>query len=148
MMCDAVGGMWLATARCCWQLGGEVDHAQPCWTLPLRCHRHDGDLPSKEAGRLGERWMRCQNARWLGLWGERATPATRMLPWLPGNQGKMQVPAPDDDIKRPVVPRCTSLAHDATLPCHPHDLWPRAESFLGQLQDRGNPVGHGRGDLR
>lgn len=45
MMCDAVGDIWLATARCCWQLRGEVDHAEPCWTLSLRCHRHDGDLP-------------------------------------------------------------------------------------------------------
>lgn len=44
MLRDAVGEVWLATARCCWQLGGEVDHAEPCWTLSLRCHRYDGDL--------------------------------------------------------------------------------------------------------
>lgn len=55
MLRDAAGEIWLATARCCWQLGGEVGHAGPCWTLSLLlCHRYDGDSvwkpPGKEAG--------------------------------------------------------------------------------------------------
>lgn len=57
MLRDAVGEIWLATARSCWQLrsGRCVRWTTPeaCWTLSLRCHRHDGDFcveASKEGG--------------------------------------------------------------------------------------------------
>lgn len=37
------------------------------------------------------------------------------------NQGNMQEPAPEDDIKPTVLPRMASVAHDVTFSCHLRD---------------------------
>lgn len=125
MLCDAVGELWLATARCWWQLGGEVDHTEPCWTLSLRCHRYDGDLCRSlqlQEGGWVERWMRCQNGRWLGLWRAMVTPATRMQPWpscQPGEHAGARARG-RHKTDRPASDRL--LVHDVTFSCHLRDV--------------------------
>lgn len=71
-----------------------------------------------------------------GVRGQHQPP--ECSPSFLATRGRMQVPAPDDNIKRPVVPRMTSSTHDAALSCHPHDVCPSPESFLVQFrQPRG-----------
>lgn len=75
--------------------------------------------------------MRCQNARWLGLWSEMVTPATRCSPGPPGNQGNMQEPAPEDEHKTNRLAPDGLLGHDVTFSCHLRDVMAMARNVPG-----------------
>lgn len=126
MLCDAVGEIWLATARCCWQLGGEVDHAQPRWTLSLRCHRYDGDLCGglhlQEGGRLGERWMRLSECPVVGIVERDGNTSHRMQPWPSCQPGEHAVARARRRHKTNRLASDGLLVHDATFSCHLRDV--------------------------